>query len=177
MRKDMLISLFFMVSCAAEQTAETSAAYPAYAAAERLPLEVCAIDGVEEPLLCGALEVYENRTAQTGRKIPIRVVVVPAQEERHTDSAWIDHQGGPRYSMIAQAPYFAKGGFLESFRRNRDIVLIDPRGAARILPALLRRAQISADFRAILSAGESEGVPRGAVAKSGPHAIFNDERR
>lgn len=134
MKKVVLILLCFAVSCAAEQTAETSTPYPAYAAAERLPLEVCSIDGVEEPLLCGALEVYENRAAQTGRKIPIRVVVVPAQEERRTDSAWIDHQGGPRYSMIAQAPYFAKGDFLEGFRRNRDIVLIDPRGLHESYP-------------------------------------------
>lgn len=123
-----MIGAMLLASCAGEQTSDTATDYPAYTAIERLPLKICEIEGVEEPLLCGSLEVYENRVSKTGRKIPIAVVVIPAQEKRLTDSAWTDHQGGPRFSMIAQARYFAEGGFLESFRRNRDIVLIDPRG-------------------------------------------------
>ncbi len=101
---------------------------PAYEASKRLPLEICEIDNVDEPLLCGVHMVFENRESNSGRRIPIKVVVVPAQQERTTDSAWIEHQGGPRFSMVASAHLFAKGGFLEPFRRARDIVLIDPRG-------------------------------------------------
>jgi pimeloyl-ACP methyl ester carboxylesterase len=102
--------------------------FPALAATSRLPLELCNFEGTTEPLLCGVFNVYENRETQQGRVIPIKVVVIPAQEGRTTNSAWIEHQGGPRYSMVANAPQYAKGGSLESFRRNRDIVLIDPRG-------------------------------------------------
>ncbi len=107
---------------------EAQSTYPAFEAAEHLPLEICRVEGVEEPLLCGVLAVYEDRQAEAGRTIPIRVVVVPSQTERRTQSAWIEHQGGPRYSMVATAALFAAGGWLESFRRSRDIVLIDPRG-------------------------------------------------
>lgn len=117
-----------LAGCALQSTTDTEAGSPAHLAIQRLPLKVCEIDGIEEPLLCGTMEVYENRAARAGAKINIGVVVVPAQQTRLTNSAWIDHQGGPRYSMIAQARYFAEGGFLESFRRHRDIVLIDPRG-------------------------------------------------
>jgi pimeloyl-ACP methyl ester carboxylesterase len=102
--------------------------FPAYSAANRLPLDLCYVEGTTEPLLCGVFNVYENRETRQGRTIPIKVVVIPAKEERTTHSAWIEHQGGPRYSMVATAPQYAKGGSLESFRRNRDIVLIDPRG-------------------------------------------------
>jgi pimeloyl-ACP methyl ester carboxylesterase len=128
MRSVWTACCLLLLSFSADRLAAQPQEYPAYTAADRLPLEVCRIDGIAEPLLCGSLEVYENRAYGTGRKIPISVVVIPAKEERLTDSAWTDHQGGPRYSMIAQARYFAEGGFLESFRRNRDIVLVDPRG-------------------------------------------------
>ena len=97
-------------------------------AAERLPLEVCQIAGIAEPLLCGTFTTFENRESQEGRTIPIRVVVVPAQSERLTSSAWIEHPGGPRYSTVGTAHYFAAGGWLESFRRTRDVVLVDVRG-------------------------------------------------
>ncbi|WP_108811158.1 alpha/beta fold hydrolase [Sphingorhabdus sp. Alg231-15] len=101
---------------------------PAYEASKRLPLEICEIDNVDEPLLCGVHIVFENRETKSGRRIPIKIVVVPAREKPTTDSAWIEHQGGPRFSMVGSAHLFAKGGFLESFRQTRDIVLIDPRG-------------------------------------------------
>ncbi len=101
---------------------------PAYKASNRLPLDVCLIEGIEEPLLCGELEVYENRRTQLGRKITLKVVVVPAQQQPSANSAWIEHPGGPRYSNLKSARYFAEGGYLESFRRDRDIVLTDARG-------------------------------------------------
>lgn len=103
-------------------------ASPAAEASKRLPLQVCELENIEEPLLCGVHMVFENREAMSGRRIPIKVVVVPAQQKRTTDSAWIEHQGGPRFSMVGSARLFAKDGFLEAFRRTRDVVLIDPRG-------------------------------------------------
>jgi pimeloyl-ACP methyl ester carboxylesterase len=122
-----VVTILALAACSPEGTEDTSV-WPAYEAAKRLPLEICNREGVTEPLLCGELEVYENRAAGTGRKISVSVVVIPAQNGNPQARAWIEHQGGPRYSMIAAAYYYAKGGELEYFRRNRDIVLIDPRG-------------------------------------------------
>ena len=74
-----------LVSCASHPKVETtepeSVAEADWAALaqQRLPLlEVCERPGVEEGLLCGTLEVYENRAAQSGRRIGLSVVVVPA---------------------------------------------------------------------------------------------------
>ncbi|TRY32510.1 alpha/beta fold hydrolase [Aliiglaciecola sp. M165] len=116
------------VSACSVTAPTTSNELPAYRALNRLPLDICKLDGIEEPLLCGTLDVYENRLKMSGTKIPIKFVVIPAIDEPHTNSAWIEHVGGPRYSMIANARYFAKGGYLEVFRQRRDVVLIDPRG-------------------------------------------------
>lgn len=127
--KSKLLAIFLLsaISGVWSDSADASAP-PAFEASKRLPLEVCKIDNVDEPLLCGVHMVFENRETMSGRRIPIKVVVVPAQTERTTNSAWIEHQGGPRFSMVASAHLFAEGGFLESFRHARDIVLIDPRG-------------------------------------------------
>ncbi len=120
-----LLFLPLMIGCADQRYSSQSATARA---AERLPLEVCQIDGITEPLLCGKLMVFENRAAASGRKIPISVVVIPAKTPSDTTTAWIEHQGGPRFSMIANAGDLAEGGYLEWFRETRDVVLIDPRG-------------------------------------------------
>lgn len=122
------IFLVFLIAGCGEAGKTESDEFPATQAAIRLPLEVCRIPEIEEPLLCGVFEVFENRETNAGRKIPIKIVVIPAQEERDTTSAWTEHPGGPRYSSIATAGYFAKGGWLEQFRRHRDVVLVDVRG-------------------------------------------------
>lgn len=101
---------------------------PADSASTRLPLQVCEIDGVAEPLLCGTLDVPEDRGKNGGRSIPISIVVVPSKNPNPGRLAWIEHPGGPRYSTIATAHYFADGGWLEEFRRNQDVVLVDVRG-------------------------------------------------
>jgi len=118
--------LAFVLSACAQN--DIPSEYPALAAANRLPLEICWLDNITEPLLCGVFSVYEDRQNRNGRLIPIKVVVIPAQSAYRAESAWIEHPGGPRYSTVATAHYYAAGGWLESFRRTRDIVLVDVRG-------------------------------------------------
>ncbi|MEO0996365.1 MAG: alpha/beta hydrolase [Pseudomonadota bacterium] len=101
---------------------------PAHAATERLPLSVCTLDDIDEPLLCGVLNVPENRSDDDGRRIAMTVVVIPAHDGNPHGHAWIEHVGGPRYSMVAGARHFADGGELQQFREQRDVVLVDPRG-------------------------------------------------
>lgn len=128
MRTLIILYLAAMLSSCSMSGNSNQEAASAVDADKRLPLESCKLDEIEEPLLCGTLVVYENRQTMKGRTIPIKVVVVPALEKNSTNSAWIEHIGGPSYSMIANARYFAKGGYLEYFRLKRDVVLIDPRG-------------------------------------------------
>lgn len=109
-------------------TATTGDVFPAIAAAETSPLNICKIDGIDEPLLCGTYRVPENRDEATSRVIDISIVVIPSVNKNAENLAWIEHPGGPRYSTIANARYFAKGGWLEEFRQNIDVVLVDVRG-------------------------------------------------
>ena len=41
-------------------------------------LETCKSDDGPADALCGTLEVYEDREAASGRKIPLKIVVLPA---------------------------------------------------------------------------------------------------
>ena len=46
-----------------------------------LALTDCRLQGLENAARCGTLEVWEDRGAQSGRKINIKVAVVPARSE------------------------------------------------------------------------------------------------
>ena len=47
-------------------------------AGRSIQLESCAVGRSNEPALCGAHEVFEDREARTGRKISLNIVVLPA---------------------------------------------------------------------------------------------------
>jgi pimeloyl-ACP methyl ester carboxylesterase len=93
--------------------------------ASRLPLTVCKADWGEEELLCGTLEVYENRVLKAGRKIALKVIVIPSLAENPEPDPIFYFEGGPgvaatdaAYSYAIELPY----------RETRDIVLVDLRG-------------------------------------------------
>ena len=43
-------------------------------------LRPCHVDGVKEELRCGVYNVFENRRTRTGRKLPLKIVVIPARQ-------------------------------------------------------------------------------------------------
>jgi pimeloyl-ACP methyl ester carboxylesterase len=89
-------------------------------------LEPCQVPGVRETLRCGHLEVAENRRAPGGRRIALRVVVVPAAEPR-PDAAPLFHlEGGPGVAASDMAALYATE--VPEYRRHRDVVLVDQRG-------------------------------------------------
>lgn len=99
---------------------------PVRRAAERLPLEPCRIEGIEERLLCGRLSVWENREARSGRKISLKVVVAPALGEEVAADPLFVFNGGPggaATELIGE--YVAPGSRV---RERRDIIFVDQRG-------------------------------------------------
>lgn len=94
-------------------------------AALRLPLNECDPGGGEESLLCGSLEVYENRELGRGRRLSLWVVVVPALAETPQPDPVFYLAGGPGGSATEAAAWFATELPL---RLERDIVLVDVRG-------------------------------------------------
>jgi len=104
------------------------AAAPALAAeALRRPeLTPCKEAGMPAEALCGTYEVFENRAARTGRKIPLRVLVLPAKGPDRLPDPIIYFAGGPGDASIPEGLFMAQQ--LAALRAKRDVLLVDLRG-------------------------------------------------
>jgi pimeloyl-ACP methyl ester carboxylesterase len=104
-----------------------AAATPAAAApAPPLSLAPCKVAGIEREVKCGRFEVYEDRAKAAGRKISLRVVVVPATGPGHEPDPVFVFEGGPGESAVESAPGEAQAG--AELNRKRDFVMVDVRG-------------------------------------------------
>jgi pimeloyl-ACP methyl ester carboxylesterase len=98
------------------------------APARRLAAELtpCHVPGVDEEVLCGRYEVYENRAALKGRKIGLNIVVLPAQGPHVAADPLVFLAGGGVAPATRYAPFLRKA--FPILRRQRDILLVDQRG-------------------------------------------------
>ncbi|MGD2116638.1 MAG: alpha/beta hydrolase, partial [Acidobacteriota bacterium] len=100
-------------------------------AAERLPLlEPCELPGIDEPVLCGTVDVAEDRSRTDGRRIGLHVVVLPAHAEDPPGDAITVLAGGPGGAATVRAAGLAHVAPL----RTRDVVLFDQRGTGASHP-------------------------------------------
>jgi len=99
---------------------------PAAEAPRRLELAPCKKEGMPPDARCGTYEVFENRAARTGRKIPLQVLVLPAKDAQRLPDPYIYFAGGPGDSSIEEGLFFAQQ--LASLRQKRDVLLVDVRG-------------------------------------------------
>ncbi len=95
-----------------------------------ISLEPCEVNGVtqgtKEKVLCGRYEVFEDRVAKSGRKIPLKIVVYPATNpDKLKDPFWYI-PGGPGSSATEDAPYIANQ--YRQLRERRDLIFVDQRG-------------------------------------------------
>ena len=100
----------------------------ALALAAQAWLSPCVIDQVG-PARCGTYEVWENRRAKGGPKIPINVIVLPATSEPALPDPLVFLQGGPGDAPSFNARFY--NGVFASVRKTRDLVLIDLRGTGK----------------------------------------------
>lgn len=94
--------------------------------AKRLVLNDCKIQGLEGPAKCGTLEVYENRATKTGRKINLKIVLLPATGDKREPDPFVYFAGGPGSAATDDA-----GGLAAAFpeiRKRRDMLFVDQRG-------------------------------------------------
>jgi pimeloyl-ACP methyl ester carboxylesterase len=90
-----------------------------------LPLEPCTLAG-NVRALCGTLGVWEDRDAQAGRRISLRVAIVPSTRRAVTHVPLFYLAGGPGGAATASGADAAR-----VFRQrnvNHDLVLVDQRG-------------------------------------------------
>lgn len=103
----------------------------------KIQLSPCGSSGELAAARCGTLDVFENRAAGSGRKIPIQVVVVPAKSDKPARDPVFFLPGGP--GTGAADSFLSSGGagmanLLGGFRAQRDIVFVDYRGTGRSHP-------------------------------------------
>ena len=98
----------------------------------KVALTPCRLDGVGRQALCGTYEVWEDRTAKQGRKVPLRVVVVPALASTPEVDPLVLLAGGPGQAATKVAGQVLP--IVDRIQRNRDIVFVDQRGTGDSRP-------------------------------------------
>ncbi|MGZ8687634.1 MAG: alpha/beta hydrolase [Gaiellaceae bacterium] len=90
-----------------------------------LPLEPCTLPGPVRAL-CGTLDVWEDRDAQAGRRISLRVAVVPATRQAAARVPLFYLAGGPGGAATASGAFAA--GVFRQRTLTQDLVFVDQRG-------------------------------------------------
>lgn len=91
----------------------------------------CAGDGLEGAARCGIVSVPEDRGRPEGRWIDLNVIVLPALPGPPA-APQFDLEGGPGLPATIGYRFYLTDG--AAYRRGRDIVLIDQRGAGASNP-------------------------------------------
>ena len=118
------------------------------AAAAATLTKPCTVRGVAGPARCGDFEVWEDRDARKGRKIPIHFVVLPASAAGPAKEAVAFLTGGPGEAATdSAAPVAAQ---LASVRDTRDLLFMDQRGTGASNPLPCHSAK-PADLQSYLT--------------------------
>lgn len=88
-------------------------------------------EGFADSVYEGSIDVYENRTTNSGKKISLYVIIIPAIVKTNNAPVFII-DGGPGVAATAGADFFATKE--NPYRQNRDIVIVDIRGTGRSNP-------------------------------------------
>jgi pimeloyl-ACP methyl ester carboxylesterase/ketosteroid isomerase-like protein len=92
----------------------------------RLALAPCRLSGVDGEVRCGNYEIYEDRVARKGRKIALKIALLPALSATPAPDPLFIIAGGPGAPATEMADFAAR--VFAKVRRERDIVLVDQRG-------------------------------------------------
>jgi pimeloyl-ACP methyl ester carboxylesterase len=112
--------------------AAVSSCSPSSQRSARLALEPCRLDGLSVEARCGRFEVWENRRTREGRRLELKVAVVPALAANPRRDPLFVLVGGPGQAATEAGPQIAEA--LREVQRRRDIVLLDQRGTGSSHP-------------------------------------------
>jgi pimeloyl-ACP methyl ester carboxylesterase len=93
---------------------------------QKLILQPCDVPNLEGKARCGTMEVFEDRASRKGRKISLKVIVLPATGEARQPDPLFYIPGGPGSSATEDAPGIAI--LFKRIREHRDLVFLDQRG-------------------------------------------------
>jgi len=135
--------------------------------AEKPITERCRVAGIDIAIDCGAIEVFENRAANAGRRIEIHFAVLRARSDRKKPDPLFILAGGPGQSAIQVAPMLQ--GLARKINRERDIVFIDQRGTGES-NALKCDAEEDEDNFNFADATRAAAMARDCLAEVRTHA-------
>ena len=128
-RLPALRSLLASTLLAAAAAACTSGSEPG---PRGIALAPCRLPGLDVAARCGTHEVWEDREARSGRRIALRVAVVPARLRAREPDPIVVLAGGPGQGAISLAsqvmPLFTR------LNDTRDVVFLDQRGTGKSNP-------------------------------------------
>ncbi len=104
-----------------------AASAPASAQAKKIQLQPCRPAGWTRDVMCGTYEVFEDRRAKTGRKIALKIVVLPALAAGPRPDPIFYFAGGPGGSATETIERSGET-YLADLNRDRDLVFVDQRG-------------------------------------------------
>ena len=78
---------------------------------------------------CGTVEVAERRSDPASRKIPLNIVILPANSATPDLPPLVDIDGGPGLASTKNAAFYLTDG--AAYRARRDVITIDQRGTGR----------------------------------------------
>ena len=113
----------------------------------KIRLEPCGPPEARQDVLCGSVSVLENPQRPAGRRIGIRVEVLPALEGLRSGGAMFHLEGGPGIPATGARDFYLGPG--RDYRRGRDVVLLDQRGVGSDglhCPALENRGPLDDDY-------------------------------
>lgn len=100
----------------------------ALAAQGPFPLQPCHLASIDATARCGTYWVYEDRAGGSGRKIPLKVIILPARGPTTVlDPMLVVSPGGPGTTNSETGVTLAWGA---AWRDHRDVILIDLRGTS-----------------------------------------------
>jgi len=132
----------------------------------RVQMKPCNNPSFTGDALCGKYEVFENRSAQTGRRISLNIVLLPAATLKPAPDPLFYLAGGPG----GAATVYASESFMNGLRRNRDVVLVDQRGTGESNPLNCPSPGGSRDTPVVGRNGGKDTQPQSPGCDSKRHA-------
>ena len=92
----------------------------------KLILSDCQLPGSSIKAKCGTYEVFENRAKKSGRKISLKIVVLPATTDKRDPDPFVYFAGGPGSAATDDASGIAQA--FPQILAHRDMLFVDQRG-------------------------------------------------
>ena len=173
MRKKLILLTVLLITISSGPNAKKQAA----ASSQALVLQPCDVRGIQGKAQCGNLQVFENRDARKGRKISLKIVVLPATGTERSPDPLFYIPGGPGSSATEDAPGVAT--LFTRIRERHDLVFLDQRGTGGSNPLNCEFFNVSdpPEFsRLFLSPRRREKVSQATRNNIRSHALHDSDR-